>query len=95
MGERARPTGGVDVWRQIARLKSRFEEDMRRMPALVERRLGKKRKVRIQGAWWCVRWQYRTYRAQTPAALLRALPKRGRPPATAEPVALELPMGAS
>lgn len=64
---------------------------MKRMPALVAKRLGKKRAVRVQDVWWCVRFMGRTYRGLTPVALLTALPKRGRQTPAARPP--ELPLG--
>lgn len=81
------------MFAQVDRLRARFLADMARMPALVKKRLGKKRRVRVEGVFWCVRFMGRTYRAQTPAALLWALPKHGkRAPAEAPP---ELALGAS
>jgi hypothetical protein len=83
--------GGVNVFAQIDRLRDRFRADMKRLPPLVEKRLGKKRKVRVDGVWWCVRFMGRTYRAMTPAALLKVLPKRGVRPPVEKPA--ELPLG--
>lgn len=78
------------MFAQIDRLRTRFRADMKRMPPLVERRLGKKRKVRIEGVFWCVRFLGTTYRAMTPAALLKALPKHGKRPPLVKPPGLAL-----
>jgi hypothetical protein len=78
------------VFAQIDRLHNRFKADMQRLSALIEMRLGKKRKVRVDGVWWCVRYMGRTYRAMTPAALLKALPKRGAVKAPEKPPDLQL-----
>ncbi len=83
--------GGVNVFAQVDRLRARFKRDMKRLPALVERRLGKKRKVRVDGVFWCVRFMGTTYRAMTPAELLKKLPKHGVRPPQVKPA--ELPLG--
>jgi hypothetical protein len=87
---RRRTTGGV--FGEIDRLKAKFEADKKRLPALIEKRLGRKRAVRIIDTFWTVRFNHRTYRGLTPAALLKALPKHGvRPPPAEKPP--ELPLG--
>lgn len=81
------------MFAQVDRLHARFLRDMKRLPALVEKRLGKRRKVRVDGVWWCVRFMGTTYRAMRPAELLKKLPKRGASRPRAEKPA-ELQLGA-
>lgn len=87
---RKRAPGGV--FGEIDRLKARHEADLKRLPALIAKRLGKKRAVRIVDTFWTVRFNHRTYRGLTPAALLRALPKHGKTTPREKPP--ELPFAA-